>query len=251
MDKSKKTRQAIYDRWHKTVYQLDIIESMKGFAFLHKTAMQFLGIRAKTEGKLLDVACGKGLLIKAIREKNTNLLLCGSDISAYAIAVARKVVPSATFSVDDGEDLSFKGNQFDYVSCLGGLEYYSNPVKGAAEIARVLKKDGTALIFVPNLMFAGYIWLAFRNGLMPTHGGTGKNGEQVYDYNQEKFYTYQGWKNILEKGGLRIEATSIYSYLGSTRFAPRFLLSLYNILLHKLIPFHLSYSFIFVCKKNT
>lgn len=250
MDKSKKTRQAIYDRWHKTVYQLDIAKSMKGFEFLHRTAMRSLDIGDKTKGKILDVACGKGLLLKAIAEKNSNLRLYGSDISSYAISVAKKNVVGAGFSVDDGEKLSLKSNYFDYVSCLGGLEYYQSPVNGASEIARVLKKDGTAVIFVPNLMFVGYVWLAFINGSMPTHGGTGKSGEQVYDYNQEKFYTYQGWRSILEKGGLKVISTSIYSYLGNTRFAHPLVLKLYNLFLYRLIPFHLGYSFIFICKKN-
>ncbi|OGK30656.1 hypothetical protein A3F29_00205 [Candidatus Roizmanbacteria bacterium RIFCSPHIGHO2_12_FULL_33_9] len=250
MDKSKKTRQKIYDRWHKTVYQVDIKKSVKSFSFLHKTALNLLRITDHTRGKLLDVACGKGLLLKEIRERNKHIRLYGSDISEYAINAARKIVPTAIFSVDDGEDLSFNSNQFDFISCLGGLEYYDNPTRGASEIARVLKRNGIAVIFVPNLMFAGYIWLALRYGIMPTHGGTDKNGEQIYDYNDEKFYTYQGWREILEKGGLKIASVNVYSYLGSTRFAHPWLLKPYNTFFYKLIPFNLSYSFIFVCTKS-
>lgn len=249
MDKSKKARQAIYDRWHKTVYQLDIEESMKSFSYLHKMAIGFLKISDKTRGKLLDVACGKGLLLKEIKKINSHIQLYGSDISGYAINSARKIVPGAKFSIDDGEKLNLKSDQFDYVSCLGGLEYYHNSINGASEISRVLKKDGTAVIFVPNLMFAGYVWLALRYGSMPTHGGIGKNGEQIYDYNYEKFYTYQGWRKILEKGGLRIKTASVYSYIGSTRFASPLLLRIYNAFLYRIIPFNLGYSFIFVCTK--
>lgn len=250
MDKSKKVRQAIYDRWHKTVYQIDIKESIKNFFFLHETAINFLKISDKTRGRILDVACGKGLLLKQINEKNNYLKLYGSDISTYAINAARKIVPEAVFTIDDGENLSFKDSYFDFVSCLGGLEYYRNPIKGASEIARVLKKDGTSIIFVPNLMFAGYIWLAFRGGFMPTHGGTNKDGEQIYDYNNEKFYTYQGWRSVLEKGGLKIKAASVYSYIGSTRFAHPLLLHIYNIFLYRIIPFNLGYSYIFICSKS-
>ncbi|MBI2031246.1 MAG: class I SAM-dependent methyltransferase [Candidatus Levybacteria bacterium] len=250
MRKRNRTKQELYDRWHKEVYQLDIEKSIKDFSFSNRNVMQALGITSKTRGRLLDVACGKGLLIKQINEKNNYLELYGSDISRYAITNAKKIVPNATFSVDDGEALSFTSSQFDFVSCLGGLEYYQNPVKGAREIARVLKNNGRAVIFVPNLMFVGYVWLALRRGLMPTHGGTTNSGENIYDYNNEKFYTYQGWREVLAKGGLEIESASVYNHLGGTRFAHPLIIKLYNVFFNKFVPFNLSYCFIFVCRKK-
>lgn len=250
MNKRKKPKREVYDRWHKTVYQLNIEESVRNFSFLHGTVMNFLKISNKTRGKLLDVACGKGLLLKEIREKNKHLKLYGSDISRYAISIARKIVPMETFSVDDGESLSLKNDQFDYVSCLGGLEYYQNPIKGVSEITRVLKKKGVAVIFVPNLMFVGYLWLALRQGLMPTHGGTSSSGEHIYDYNYEKFYTYQGWREILEKGGLVIDAVSAYNYLGNTKFTHPLILKIYNLFFYKFVPFNLCYCFIFACHRK-
>lgn len=242
-------KQDIYNKWHKELYQTDIDRSLLRLKKLHKAVFTSLGINEKTKGKLLDVACGKGLLLKEIRSFNAELELYGSDISDYAIKVARENVEGATFSVDDGESLSLKSNYFDYVTCLGGLEYYDNPPNGAKEIARVLKRSGVAILFVPNLMFFGYIWLAFRSGMMPTHGGSSGN-KTFYDYNSEKFYTYQGWKDILEKGGLKIKRSLIYSHIGSTKFAKGPSLWLYNTFFYRFVPFHLGYSFIFVCVKK-
>ena len=153
------------------------------------------------------------------------------------------------FSIDDGEKLSLSSNMFDYVASLGGIEYYDRPLKGIKEITRVLKKEGRAVIFVPNLMFIGYMWLAWRYGLMPTHGGNNESGKKFYDYNDERFFTYRAWKDMLETGGLRILSVHAYSHIGGTKFANQFFLFLYNTIFHKLIPLHLAYSFIFVCKK--
>ncbi|MDO8658549.1 MAG: class I SAM-dependent methyltransferase [Candidatus Levybacteria bacterium] len=244
----KKNKQQLYNTWHKEIYQPDLKIASDKSRRLYKAAILYLEIDKNVNGKLLDVACGKGLLLKEINSNNSKLQLFGSDISDFAISIARENV-DAVFSVDNGEKLSLKSNFFDYVTCLGGLEYYDSPINGAKEIARVLKKNGKSVIFVPNLMFLGYMWLAFRNGMMPTHGGSYK-GKVVYDYNDEKFYTFQGWKDILEKGGLNIIKSYKYSYIGSTKFANKYILWLYNRFLFRFIPFNLAYSFVFFCKKN-
>lgn len=245
-----KNKQAIYNKWHKKIYQIDLECSRKRQKDCNTAIINYLGITSDSKGKFLDIACGKGNLLRELREKNQKLKLYGSDISDYAISLARKVAKDVVFSVDDGEKLSFKSNQFDYTSCIGGLEYYTDPVKGAKEIARVLTKNGMVLIGVPNLMFVGFIWLALRYGIMPTHGGTSNRGTTAYDYNSEKFYTYEGWKNVLKKGGLRIIACYRYDPVGYTRFMNRFLVMLYDKFLHRFVPFNLTVSFMFLCKKD-
>jgi len=242
-------KQTIYNAWHKNLYQTNIASAIQRQKYLNKTIIRYLNITEETKGKLLDVACGKGIFLHEVRNRNKYLALYGSDISDVAIKDAKKIV-NATFSVDDGEDLSLPNNFFDYVVSSGGLEYYDDAIQGVKEIRRVLKKNGTAIFFVPNLMFIGYIWLAMRHGSMPTHGGEDKKGKKVYDYNVETFYSRKGWIDILTDGGLEIVTTHRYEHLGSTRHANDFLLKLYDLLLHKIIPQNLAYSFVFVCKKN-
>lgn len=247
-NKTFEERKKIYDLWHKDVYQTNIQEHSKRAEKLHNQIIKHLKINRATKGSFLDIACGKGLFLSFLKKLNKNLNLYGSDISEYAISQSKKIV-NAKLNVADGEHLPCKDNFFDYCSCLGGLEYYPNPQIGVREISRVLKPKGKAVIFVPNLMFLGYIWLALRYGLMPTHGGTAKN-KTYYDYSDEKFFTYKGWTNILEKNGLKIIQASSFNYLGRTEFISPFLLKIYDLFLNKFIPFNLSYCFIFVCIKN-
>lgn len=241
-------RRKVYNLWHKDVYQANIQEHTSRAKKLHDKIIKSLKITPITKGLLLDIACGKGLFLSFLRNYNSKLKLYGSDISSYAIDKARKTV-NARFKVADGENLPYKDNFFDFVSCLGGLEYYQNPQNGVKEIARVLKPQGEAVIYVPNLMFLGYIWLTLRHGSMPTHGGT-VNNKTYYDWTSEKFYTYKGWSDILEKNGLKITNSSTFNYIGRTGFINPFMLKMYNLFLNKFVPFNLSYCFIFVCQKN-
>lgn len=248
VNKTLDERKKIYDLWHKEVYQTDTQESAKRAKRLHNEIIKHLEIHPSTKGSLLDIACGKGLFLSALEKYNNNLVLYGNDISQYALDQARKIV-HATFNAADGEHLPYQDNFFDFCTCIGGLEYYQDTLKGVKEIARVLKRNGIAVIFVPNLMFLGYIWLTFRNGFMPTHGGT-YNNKTYYDYNDERFYTYKGWADILKNGGLQIISSSSFNFIGRNAFINPFLLKIFNLFFSKFIPFNLSYSFIIVCKKN-
>ncbi len=249
MNKNSQKRQHVYDSWHKEVYQLNLNDDIKNFSFLHDTVFKYLHITDNTKGKLLDIACGKGLFLKSVSEINSRLQLFGSDISRYAVEKAIKIVKRAKFTVDDAESISLDDNQFDYITCLGGVEYFNNPTAGIKEIKRLLTPQGTAIIFVPNLMFIGYIWLAFWNGSMPSHGGSSAEGKKIYDYSLEKFYTYQGWVDVIEKGKLRVVSSYRFDYIGGTKYASPAVLKLYNLFLHKFVPFYLAYSFVFICKK--
>lgn len=250
MTKHVRNKQKIYDIWHKQAYQLDLKKDVENFSYLHSQIFKYLHITDKTQGRLLDIACGKGLLLKAVREINTQMSLFGTDISNYAVKSAKKIVKDAQFNVGDGENISFKSNHFDYITCLGGLEYYDNPIAGVEEMRRLLEDNGVAIIFVPNLMFIGYVWLALRYGSMPTHGGLDTEGKEIYDYSLEKFYTHQGWLDAIMKGGLKIISSYRFDYIGSTRHVNPLLLKMYNSFFYKIVPFNLAYSFVFICKKK-
>lgn len=250
MELNSKERQKIYDRWHKELYQVNVEESIGRLRRLHEKAIKHLSLDRVTKLRILDLACGKGLFLKELRAYSSKLELYGIDISKVAVDQAKKIV-DCNLQQSDAENLPFKDNFFDRIICLGGLEYFQDPVKGVQEASRVLNKDGITVFFVPNLMFLGYVWLALRHGIMPTHGGSDSSGKKVYyDYNNEKFFTHKGWIDILEKGNLSVVNSYIYTYIGNTRFANPLILWLYNKILHRIIPFNLSYSFIFVCKKK-
>lgn len=95
-------------------------------------------------------------------------------------------------------------------------------------------------------MFLGHIYLAWRYGAMPSEGG---EGGKFYDYEIEKFYTYEGWKNILEKAGFKVIACKKYNYVLGSKKVSKFTKFLYNKVFQHFLPLNLSYCFIFICRK--
>jgi SAM-dependent methyltransferase len=185
--------------------------------------------------RLLDVACGQGRFLAYANAQG--IAVTGVDVSTVAVEAARARVPAATVLVSDGESLPFNDSTFDRVTCIGSLEHFPDPATGAAEMARVLRPDGTAVVFVPNLFFLGHVWFGLRHGTQPTEGG------QAFS---EVFLSSQGWQDLLTEAGLEVRDVHAWNYIfASERVAP-LAKRTWN-LLSRFVPRHGAYAFAFVC----
>jgi len=94
--------------------------------------------------RVLDVGCGKGFLVKALKEIGVDAY--GIDISKYALTspgLAYLVLGSA-------ESLPFKDSSFDLVTSLEVVEHLENPEKFFIEAKRILKPKGILFITTPS-----------------------------------------------------------------------------------------------------
>jgi ubiquinone/menaquinone biosynthesis C-methylase UbiE len=101
---------------------------------------------------LLEVGCGAGIdLVRFARE---GAKVTGIDISKMAIDLARKNFEQSEQKADlrvmNGEGMQFADNTFDVVYAHGVLQYTANTKKMVAEIHRVLKPGGEAIMMVYN-----------------------------------------------------------------------------------------------------
>ena len=198
-----------------------------------------LDLAAPAQGaELLDVACGDGSFLSVAIGRRISA--SGADLSPVAIDIARTSVPGGTFSVADAEALPYDESSFDVVTCLGSLEHFPRPDKGAAEIARVLRPDGTAVIFVPNLFFLGHIWFGLRHGTQPSEG------EQQFS---ETFKTSAGWIELLESSNLSIGRWEVWNKIHASAKVSSMTMRLWNIVSHA-TPRNGAYAFAFVCTKG-
>jgi len=230
-----------YDQWHTKVYQTGYLEKTDSRdVVFYNFILDLLGVKdnQKCKKKILDVACGKGLFLREALKRS--LEIYGIDISKVAIKKAKQFI-KGNFCSGNAENLSYKDNSFDYVTCLGSLEHFTHPDIGVKEIAMVLKNDGKAIIYVPNLMFVGHIYMAWRCGIMPTEG------KQSFS---EVFYTYRGWKELLEENGLRVVDCQKYNRIYATKKVNKIFVFIWEYLFRFFIPINLSYCFLFLCKKN-
>ena len=95
------------------------------------------------EMTLLDVGCGAGHYLKAIRDKvDKNIDYTGVDFSPSYIKLAQKAFKaSAKFAVGAIQNLPFKNNQFDIVTANNIILHLPPPpIKAFKELLRVSKK---------------------------------------------------------------------------------------------------------------
>jgi ubiquinone/menaquinone biosynthesis C-methylase UbiE len=101
---------------------------------------------------LLEVGCGAG--IDLVRFVRAGAIVTGIDLSITAIELAHKNVEQNELSADlmvmNGEAMLFPDNSFDVVYAHGVLQYTANTEKMIAEIHRVLKPGGEAILMVYN-----------------------------------------------------------------------------------------------------
>lgn len=101
------------------------------------------------KGKVLDVGCGTGFLMKMLSEK---LEVYGIDPSSEAIKLAQSKGLKSAIQASI-EKIPFPDNYFGVVFCVDVLEHVKNDVKALKEMYRVLKPGGIAILNTPAYEF--------------------------------------------------------------------------------------------------
>ncbi len=102
------------------------------------------------ETKVLDFGCGSGIFVDELQKLGFDAH--GLDISEEAIKFG-KLQGVKNLGVIDAHKIHFPENTFDAVFTLDVLEHLEDEKWALAEIERVLKPGGIAIIMVPAYMF--------------------------------------------------------------------------------------------------
>jgi ubiquinone/menaquinone biosynthesis C-methylase UbiE len=98
---------------------------------------------------VLDVGCGTGWFAVQLHTRLPNSTICGIDISAQMIHLARQKsssLPNVHFKVGDAQKIDYPSETFDYITCIHSFRHYSDPSAALREFYRVLKREGTLLL---------------------------------------------------------------------------------------------------------
>ncbi len=104
-----------------------------------------------TSGTIVDVACGPGLLSKALGQYK-RLKIIGIDISKQAVAIARKNCrDEANVSIQKGSayELPFADASVDGLVCRDSFHHFVYPKKVLREMLRVVRPGG--FIYIQDL----------------------------------------------------------------------------------------------------
>lgn len=102
--------------------------------------------------RVLDIGCGLGNDLSRFARGGANVV--GVDLSERAVALSRENFEQRNlhgdFHVMNGEALDLPDRSFDLVYCHTVLHFTANPHRLVAEMQRVMRDDGTAILMTIN-----------------------------------------------------------------------------------------------------
>ena len=136
------------------------------------TAMQSL----PTGSSVLEVGCGAGQFIRAVKKIRPEFSCFGCDISHEAINAAEENRDGVIYSVSDSQHFPYADRVMDAVLIFDVLEHVETPEQLLAEVRRVLKPGGILYAFVPcegDWLSLWHLldWLHLKRNLTRQHAG--------------------------------------------------------------------------------
>lgn len=111
---------------------------------IHDTVVYIM--EALPRGRVLDVPAGEGALAARLIREGFQVFCC--DLYPQIFRLKGVEIKQGDLS----GSLPYADSQFDYVTCLEGLEHIENPQQAIREFQRMLKPGGQLLISIPNIL---------------------------------------------------------------------------------------------------
>lgn len=102
----------------------------------------------RRDEKLLDVACGTGLVARTAAAEHSTNLISGVDVNDVMIKKAQEIEAAIAWHHSDVTQMPFGDNSFDVILCQQGLQYFPDPVLALKEMKRVLVENGRIILSV-------------------------------------------------------------------------------------------------------
>lgn len=146
-------------------------------------------------GAILDVGCGRGIMLGLFRERGWRVL--GTQLSLTAAEAARRDL-GIEVAVGELPDLALPSASFDVVTIFHVVEHLEDPFRYLVEVRRLLAPGGLLVIELPDHSGPGFRLLGVRH-LCVDHP------------NHLHFFTEGSLRKLLARSGFRIEARGRFS----------------------------------------
>lgn len=138
-----------------TLNPAQVYQSYFGPAIFEPLAERVLALAAPAAGeRVIDVACGTGILARrAAAHAGPRGRAVGVDINPAMIETARAIQPDdgsapIEYREGDGTALDEPSGAYDVAYCQQGLQFFPDRAAGAAELRRVVRDGGRAVVAV-------------------------------------------------------------------------------------------------------
>ncbi len=145
-------------------------------------------LKTKKIKSFIDLGCGDGILIHALKKEYPKLKIVGIDISKRRIGSLKKKFPKDKFYCRNVCYTKIK-EKFDFVHSSQVLEHVEKDYEMVIEMKRLLKNNG--ILFVSSVIKKPWAIYKYRNNgkftLDPTHEKEYKNKEEFLDLFKKDF----------------------------------------------------------------
>jgi len=155
-------------------------------------------LASRVEGRVLDIGCGTGTLLKWMKERQ--------QVEAFGLDLAQQ---SLLLGKRDGltkglcgcaEALPVKDSSFSCIVCKGSVHHFTDAVQALEEMYRVLMPGGKVVFFEPMGSFV-------TNWVRKVVPGTGKYESPVDLSHKEEFTAWMLQQHLKGAGFVDIEAS--------------------------------------------
>jgi SAM-dependent methyltransferase len=172
----------------------------------------------------LDLGSGVGWAARLALRRGGARVAVALDFARRALDLGRRQTPEARWVRGDGTTLPFAAAAFDRALAFGSLEHFPDLNAGLAELHRILRPGGRAVVVVPNF----YVRT---------------------DQPREFRATRRAWERILREAGFAIEGVGTDSGPAIFKnFSPFRILLRLGLRVASLVP-PLRYQFVFVLRR--
>lgn len=162
-------------------------------------------------GRVLEVGCGAGRFMRALKGDNPKAAFFGCDLDIRALAVGRSQGDGVRYVGGDLHALPYQDGQFGTVLLFDVLEHLQKPRRALGEVHRVLEAGGLLHALVPCEGQPGSLhWLL---GILRLGGDL----KERHSGHVQRF-TRRGLLRLLRESGFRVERVTYSMHpLGQVR----------------------------------
>ncbi|MGO0121833.1 glycosyltransferase [Desulfothermobacter acidiphilus] len=186
-----------------------ISESRLREGYYHKTRPEILTRVPHWARTVLDVGCGAGMLGKALKERNPEVVVYGVEILPLVAAEAEQVLDKVFVGNIEELSLNPPPGGFDVIVLADVLEHLTDPWGVVEKLASLLSRRGLMVVSLPNLCNFMEIKGIF-DGLWQY------SSEGIFDRDHLRFFTAATARKMLEEVCLKVCETT---FVPDIRFA--------------------------------
>lgn len=200
-NKATPSRAEAWKMFDRVVHRYDLLNRLlslrRDVAWRNKVAKY---LPDRTEQRVLDLATGTGDILLSLFEKSDRIQSAiGIDMAEKMLErsrkkiAARKLDDRVFFIRADAVQIPFSSRSFDAVTIAFGIRNVPNVPRALAEMRRVLKPGGKALILefsLPPNRFLRRLYLFYLRKILPRLGAVISGDSYAYRYLNETIETF-------------------------------------------------------------